>query len=260
MFFAIWHPRIWLCGAAMAGLMMAGGRAWSCGAMTGAGRIVEATERAEIKLEDGRTLRLVGLDMLKPELALDRIAQNWAGHELKIATLAPAPDRWGRWLVDAEGVDGASLSDNLLSLGIARVKPEFETRSCETERLLVEKGARDQKLGLWAQSDAVLPAANVEALAAADGRFVIVEGKIRRVGVGRSRVYVDFGDRSGFTVVAPRKVEAALQRRGLNLTSLAGHAVRVRGVMDNRFGPRIELADPLMIERIEGAGGSGPGG
>ena len=261
MFFPCAHPRNCfapLLGAALASGLASG--ALGCGAMTGEARIVEVTERLELKLEDGRLLRLAGLDAPAPEWALDGLAADWADRPLKLALLAPRPDRWGRWLADLSAPDGASLTDALIRAGALRVKPEFETRNCEGPRLSIEQDARRQKRGLWREPNAILAAGDASGLADSDSRLTIVEGEVRRVGEGRSRVYLDFGGRDGFTVVAPRKAEAAFQRRGLNLSSLAGHFVRVRGYLDNRFGPRIELADPLMIERTEGVGGSGPGG
>ncbi len=144
--------------------------------------------------------------------------------------------------------------------GLARVRPEFETRGCEAERLAREAEARKASLGLWNEPDSILDAEDIQDLAKADGRFVLVEGVVRKVGVGRSRVYLDLGRRGGFTVSVGRKAEPAFDRRGLVLTGLAGQAIRVRGVMEDRFGPRIDLVDPLMIERIEGAGGSKSGG
>ena len=255
------HPGILRCtalGAALACGFVA--PALGCGGMNGKGRIVEATERGELKLEDGRTLRLAGIDAPSPELWFDRIAEQWAARDLQLAILAPVPDRWGRWLADLQANERSSLSDDLLAAGLARVKPEFETRNCEEARLAIERGAREARLGLWAAAGAILPASDAAALIEADGRFVVVEGVVRRVGVGRSRVYLDFGGQGGFTVVALRKAEAAFQRRGQNLSALSGQSVRVRGVVDGRFGPRIELADPLMIERTEGVGRSGSGG
>ena len=156
--------------------------------------------------------------------------------------------------------EAGSAADDLLRTGLARVRPEFETRGCEAERLARRPRRAPAGLGLWNEPDSLLDAEDIQDLRAADGRFVIVEGAVRRVGVSRSRVYLDLGRRDGFTVVVARKAEPAFQRRGLVLKGLAGQPIRVRGVMEDRFGPRIELVDPLMIERIEGAGGSKPGG
>ena len=261
MFFAYAHPRNCMtsllsvaltCGLTTAGL--------GCGTLTGEVRIVEVTERLELKLEDGRLLRLAGLDAPAPDLALDKLAADWTDRPLRLALLAPNPDRWGRWLADLAKPDGASLTDDLIRAGALRVKPEMETRNCEEPRLVAEQDARRLKAGLWAEPHAILAADDTLRLAEADSRMAIIEGEVRRVGERRSRVYLDFGGRDGFTVVVARKSEAAFRRRGMALPSLARQFVRVRGYLDNRFGLRIELADPLMIERIEGVGGSGPGG
>jgi len=146
---------------------------------------------------------------------------------------------------------------------LARVRPEFETRGCEAERLAAEATARAAGSGIWNDPDSILDAGDLDVLRADDGRFVLIEGVVRRVGVGRSRVYLDLGRRGGFSVVVVRKGEPGLERRGIVLNSLAGQEIRVRGVLEDRFGLRIELVDPLMIERLErtvGAKEAKPGG
>ena len=117
--------------------------------------------------------------------------------------------------------------------------------------------------GLWNDPNSIVDAADLDVLRVNDGRFVLIEGVVRRVGVGRSRVYLDLGRRGGFSVVIARKGEPAFQRRGILLNALAGQPIRVRGVLEDRFGLRIELADPLMIERLgraEGEKEAKPGG
>jgi endonuclease YncB( thermonuclease family) len=249
---------------ALAGL----GPAFCCGFAAGATKVVEVTERLEIRLEDGRLVRFAGLDVptsahggfdaATPARA--RLAERWEGTQVAVALLAPKPDRWGRWLADLSSPDGASASMELLNAGLARVRPEFETRGCEGERLAAESGARAAGLGLWNDPDSILDASDLESLHANDGRFVVIEGAVRRVGMSRSRVYLDFGRRDGFTVVVARKAEPAFERRGVALGGLGGQAVRMRGMLDDRFGPRMELADPLMIERVGGPARTKSGG
>ena len=242
--------------------------AFCCGAAGGATRVVEVTERLEIRLEDGRLVRLAGLDVpararggfdaATPARA--KLADRWVGTPVAVALLAPKPDRWGRWLADLSSPDGASASLELLDAGLARVRPEFETRGCESERLAAESGARAAGLGLWNDPDSILDASDLESLRANDGRFVVIEGAVRRVGMSRSRVYLDFGRRDGFTVVVARKAEPAFERRGVALGNLGGQTIRMRGMLDDRFGPRMELADPLMIERVGGPAQTKSGG
>ncbi len=235
----------------------------ACGVAAGTAKVAEVVERLEIRLDDGRLVRLAGLDLPvsargEPETAAEArafLASRLAGREVGLAAFAAKPDRWGRILADlslAEPVGGAaSVASLLLSQGFARVRPEFETRGCVGERLAAERKARQSGLGLWSDPDySVLEAADVEGLAEWDGRFVLVEGVVRRVGVGRSRLYLDFGGRDGFTVLVARKSQSAFQSAGVPLSALAGEKIRVRGVLDDRFGPRLEITEPLMVERL----------
>ncbi len=94
------------------------------------------------------------------------------------------------------------------------------------------------------------PPTTLASLARRDGRFVIVEGVVRRIGLGRARLYLDLGGRGALSVVASRKTQAAFQAAGAPLTALAGEKIRVRGALDSRFGPQLEIVDPLMLERL----------
>jgi len=238
----------------------------ACGVASGAAKVEAVTERAEVRLEDGRLVRLAGLDIPTgggfdaAAGARARLTEGWAGGNVAVALLAARPDRWGRWLADLALPDRPDASTELLNAGLARVRPEFETRGCEAERLAAEATARAAGSGLWNDPDSILDSGDLDVLRADDGRFVLIEGVVRRVGVGRSRVYLDLGRRGGFSVVVARKWEPAFQRRGIVLTALAGQSIRVRGVIEDRFGLRIELADPLMIERLAGAKEAKPGG
>jgi endonuclease YncB( thermonuclease family) len=275
------HPVNWpgwsRAALALACALACGGPAFAaCGVAGASVAIAEVTERLEIRLADGRLARLAGLDLPaprrgEPETTADArtfLTSRLAGREAALVAFAAKPDRWGRWLVDfrlpdlAEG--NASAAKMMVSQGFARVKPEFETRSCVAERLAAEREARAAGLGLWNDPDySILDAVDREELAHRDGRFVLVEGTVRRVGFGRARLYLDFGGRDGFTVIVARKSQNAFQNAGVPLGALAGENVRVRGVLDDRFGPRLEVAEPLMIERLgraEANQGTGPGG
>jgi endonuclease YncB( thermonuclease family) len=254
--------------AAVIALVGGGGSVAACGVASGSAKVEAVTERAEIRLDDGRLVRLAGLDIPRggfdaTAAARARLTDRWTGRTVAVALLATRPDRWGRWLADLALPDGPDASTELLNAGLARVRPEFETRACETERLAAEATARAAGSGIWNDPDSILDAGDVDVLRADDGRFVLIEGVVRRVGVGRSRVYLDLGRRGGFSVVVARKGEPGFERRGIVLTGLAGQEIRVRGVLEDRFGLRIELVDPLMIERLErtvGAKEAKPGG
>ncbi len=216
-------PNAHLRACAIAAALLAGAPAFGCGAFSSAGRIAEATERAELKLEDGRTLRLAGLDAPQAELVLDRIAEAWTERGVKIALLAPAPDRWGRWLADVNGDDGASLSDDLLRDGLARVKPEFETRGCEAERLAAESEAREAQPRALGRRRRY-PRRDRRRRARSGGRAL--RRRRRRRANGSARAERGFilisAAREGLPSWSPRKAEAAFQRRGIELSRAGG--------------------------------------
>jgi endonuclease YncB( thermonuclease family) len=219
-------------------------------------------DRGEIALGDGRRARLAGLDVPDagrgdPEIAAE--ARAWlttklAGREVGLRLLAAKADRWGRFLADISVDDGsgpssASIAVGLVSAGLARVRPEVEASDCGSERLAAEGDARRDGLGVWTDPYyGVVEATDLEELRARDGQFAIVEGVVLRVGQGRSRTYLDFGRRDGFTVVAQKRQAKAFERAGVDFSALQGARIRVRGAMDNRFGLRMAIAGPEGIE------------
>ena len=230
--------------------MLAPRPANSCGAVIEIAEVKATGPGGEIVLLDGRRTRLGGL-ALAPNAG--QALQRLAGQRVGVARLARSPDRWGRTIVDLIDPDGQSVALDLIVQGLARVRPEPETRACEPDRIEAEEAARAAGEGLWARADAILRADDPAALAQADGRFVLVEGVVRRVGGTRAKIYLDFGGRDGFSVVVARKAESLFRRSGVDLPSLKGRRALVRGVMDARFAPRIEIADPAMIEPLQSA-------
>ena len=113
----------------------------------------------------------------------------------------------------------------------------------------MEEEARGKELGIWRDPDfAVIQSSDLAELRRRNGRFVVVEGMVRRVGFARSRIYLELAPRDGPTIVVARKLEKALAREGRPVGALVGQTIRARGALDARFGPRIEVADPAMIE------------
>ena len=211
----------------------------------------------DLELAPGGPARLAGLALDAPAVAA---LSARVGQTLGVASLGPSADRWGRRAVDLFEIDGRSVTLGLLENGYARVRAEPDTRGCEGERLEAEQGARLAGEGLWADPGAIVDAADLKALAAEEGRFVLVRGRVRRTGATATRIYLDFEPFRGLSVVVSRKLETQFRRAGRDVMDLAGRMVLVRGVVDNRFGPRIEIADPAMIEPLESAKESNRGG
>ena len=109
------HLEIWrsrraaLTAAAFASALgLSAPAAAACGAAAGAGRIAEVTDRLELRLEDGRLVRLAGLDLPDrqrgdPETAAGALALlrgRFVGQEVGLVSFAARSDRWGRFLAD----------------------------------------------------------------------------------------------------------------------------------------------------------------
>ena len=213
----------------------------------------------------GVSSELGGLDLPQNERADSRIAKaardfltsNLVGRQVELDLLLNGTDRWERMVADFSGygVKGESaaalesIATALLRAGYARVKPEFETRDCAAGRLAVEDGARRAGLGIWREPEyAVIRSSETSSLWRRNGEFVVIEGRVRRVGFGRSRIYLDLAPRDGATIVVARNLEKAFAKAGRPLEALAGRTIRARGVLDVRFGPRLEVSEPAMLE------------
>jgi micrococcal nuclease len=265
------HARRRLCGACVAllAIAFAGPSLAACGRAAGRVQAVGVDERLDIELSDGRIVRLGGLDTPNPQRGAPEIANaaraflsdRLLGQEVDLVLLAGGTDRWGRTVADLVADPQGSADSTaaaLLMAGYARVQPEFEARGCAAERLAIETEARQEAKGVWRDPQfAVIQSSNSAELRRWARTFVVVEGMVRRVGFARSRIYLELVPRDGPTIVVARKLETALAREGLPVAAMVGRTIRVRGVIDDRFGRRIEVADPAMIEIARRADASG---
>jgi endonuclease YncB( thermonuclease family) len=182
--------RLYVACAALPLMVMAAPGLAACGRPGGRVHPVGVDQRLDIALSDGRTVRLGGLDVPNadrgaPEIASaahDFLSRRLVGREADLIVLAGAPDRWGRTVADLSladpdgGADGSTAAA-LLAAGLARVRPEFETRGCAVERLAIEDSARRAALGIWRDPDfAVIQSSDLAELRRRDGRFVVIEG------------------------------------------------------------------------------------
>ena len=137
----------------------------ACGLPGGRVQAVGVDERLDIALSDGRTVRLGGLDAPSADrgareiagAAQDFLKRRLLGREADLIVLAGTPDRWGRTIADLsltepDAGSAGSTAAALLGAGLARVRPEFETRGCAAERLKIEDARPPGRLGSVARS------------------------------------------------------------------------------------------------------------
>lgn len=224
--------------------------------------VVSAVDGDTVVLDDGRQVRLVGIQA--PKLPLGRPNfQAWPmGEEAKAALemmsqgktavlrVAPtSPDRHGRILAHlVEKDSGRWMQGELLRQGLARVYTFPDNRVLADELLALEREARSENRGIWA-----LP---YYALRTPDnvrhdtGTFQIVEGRVLDTARVKKRIYLNFGAdwRSDFTIKVDTRYESLFREQGIDLLTLKGHRVRVRGWIKSQNGPMIELDHPERLE------------
>ena len=171
-------------------------------------------------------------------------------------------DRYGRIVAYAYAVrDGTELfaQGELIASGFARVADRVGSKACAAELLGDENTARTAKLGLWGDPyyDVLNADTPVDVLAR-QGRFALVEGQVVSVRESGATTYVNFGRRwsESFSVTISKRNERNFTAAGLDLKSLTGRRVRIRGWIEARGtggnAPWIEAVRPEQIESADG--------
>jgi micrococcal nuclease len=238
------------------------------------GTVAEIKDGDTLTLTDGTVVRLIGAkapmapagwrgDTPWPMVseAKEALAQLATHAEVELRYGGTRADRHGNALAQVFVVKGDErvwLQGELVAKGLARVYSFPDNRACVSDLLAREATARDKHLGLWgASAYRVVNAEDVERLGRLTRSYQLVEGQVAKVGGGGGRVYLNFADdwKSDFTVSIERKDSEALKAAGLDVTALAGKRVRVRGWLEWRNGPMIEVSHIEQIEQLpDGAG------
>ena len=229
----------------------------------GSVRALEVVDGDTLVLEDGREVRLVGLQAPKLPLgrkgfapwplaaeakqALERLA---LGRRLTLGFGGQDRDRHRRLLAHLYDEEGIWIQGALLRLGLARVYSFADNRALVPQMLALEAEARAARRGIWAHPFyAVRPAAEAERHI---GGFALVEGLVREVAVVRGRAYLNFGAdwRTDFTVTLAPAERRRFEAEGAAPETYRGRRVRVRGWLKSYNGPMIEATHPEQIEVI----------
>lgn len=213
-----------------------------------------------LKLEDGRELRLAGIELpsapnTPEQSAVSSLRGLIAGRTITLRARAESTDRYGRLIAFAfiEGIEGRSLQEELVLRGQALVSPRISDPECYKRLRAAEQSARARKLGLWAAPGHNLRAAtNLASLRTELGRFAIVEGRVLSVREARAMIYLNFGRRwdEDFTVAIKKRNEPLFLAALRDLKRLEGRVVRIRGWLEARGGPWIEADHPNQIEIV----------
>jgi endonuclease YncB( thermonuclease family) len=225
----------------------------------GDGRVAAVIDGRTLRLQDGREVRLAGIEPVTTEksnrgsAALSAIVAN---RDVTLSGEDDTPDRYGRqpafvFLASSD----TPVQNLLLAQGEALVSGSVADKDCAAALLAVEAEARRAKRGLWADPVAIKNAESPGDILAGIGRFMVVEGKVLSVRQAGATTYLNFGRNwtRDFAVTISRRMIGAFEATGMSPKSLENRRIRVRGWVEARGGPRIEL---LRVGQIELMGGN----
>ena len=220
----------------------------------GQSRVAAIEDSRTIVLQDGRKVRLAGIEWAIPtdqarasltELLLDRVV-TLAGSD------APEPDRYGR-IYAFPIVSGSEtpIQYELLGRGTALVNGRIADKACTETLRAAERQARLQRRGAFAEGGAAShQAEDFGPILARAGQFAVVEGKVLSVREAGNSIYVNFGRRwsEDFTVTIAKRLQPDFISAGMRPQALTGKTVRIRGFVEERSGPWIEATSPGQFE------------
>ena len=228
--------------------------------------VIRVLDAETVVLDDNQEVRLIGaLAPRSPDL--NPGAQPWKaeedataalralvlGRSVSLATSGRTRDRYGRTLahlfVEQDG-ERAWVQGELLTSGQARVYGLPGSYACMRELMAHERVARDATRGLWANAAyAVRSARRTRELLLRRNSYEIVGGTAVKVAVTKARTYINFGAdwRSDFTAGIEARVLRANPEWAQTLAALEGKRIEVRGWIQYRNGPYIDIEDPSQI-------------
>jgi endonuclease YncB( thermonuclease family) len=223
----------------------------------GEGRVADVVDARSFRLDDGREVRLAGIEPVAAEAADRRSALSAiiGGREVTLTGADDTPDRYGRqpafvFLAASE----VSVQEQLLAQGEALVSGGLTNKDCAAAMMAAEATGRRSKSGIWADPSAIKNAESPGDILAGIGRFTVVEGRVLSVRQAGATTYLNFGRNwtQGFAATISKRAEPAFETAGIVVKSLENRQIRVRGWVEAHGGPRIELIDAGQIELIGG--------
>ncbi len=212
----------------------------------GEGRVTVVIDERTFRLSDGREVRLAGVEPVAGHKAggTAALAAIVAGREVTLSGDDDTPDRYGRQpaFVFLPGSD-TPVQAVLVAQGKALVSADVTDKDCIATLFAAEAEARRGRRETWADPAAIKNAAGI-------GRFAVVEGRVLSVRQAGGTTYLNFGRNwtQDFAVTISRRVAATLEAAGIGLKSLERRRIRVRGWVEARGGPRIEVLRAAQIE------------
>jgi endonuclease YncB( thermonuclease family) len=225
----------------------------------GEGRVAEVIDGRSFRFSDGREIKLAGIEPLSPGVTRAErtaaLSAVIAGKDVALRGADDTPDRYGRQtaFVFLAGSD-TPVQSLLLAEGAALASSEIADKECAAALLAAEGAAKAAKKGAWNSPTVIKNAESTDDILAGIGRFLLVEGRVLSVRQAGATTYLNFGRRwtRDFAVTISRRNMPAVESAGVALKSLENRRIRVRGWVEARPGPRIEVIRAGQIEVLGG--------
>jgi endonuclease YncB( thermonuclease family) len=223
----------------------------------GEGRVTEIVDGGSFRLDDGREIKLAGIETAISDTqqnARDALAALIGNRDVTLRGDDDAPDRYGRQraYVTLTGSD-TLVQRELLVQGEALAAADIADRNCADLLGAAEAEARAAHRGIW-DSPVIKNAESPDDILSGIGRFTVVEGKVLSVRQAGATTYLNFGHNwtRGFAVTISKRVTPVLEAAGLAVKSLENRRIRVRGWVEAQrgvnSGPRIDVLQMAQIE------------
>ena len=224
----------------------------------GEGRVAAISDARSVRLDDGREVRLAGIEPVAT--TKQALTSLLAGRDVMLRSTDDTPDRYGRQgALVFIGESETSAQAMLLAQGDALVSAEITDKDCAAALMSSEAEAWRRKKGNWADPSAIKNAESPDDILAGIGRFMVGEGKVLSVRQAGAMTYLNFG-RSwtrGFAVTISKRNLPAFENAGIILKSLENRRIRVRGWVEGTTGPRIDVR---LVGQVELLGANEPTG
>ncbi|MBR1089904.1 thermonuclease family protein [Bradyrhizobium manausense] len=217
----------------------------------GEGRVAAIADARSVRLDDGREVRLTGIEATAT--TRQALTSLLVGRDIVLRSNDDTPDRYGRQsALLFIGESEISVQAMLLVQGDALVSAEVADKDCAASLMASEADARRQKKGNWADPSAIKNAESPDDILAGIGRFMVVEGKVLSVRQAGAMTYLNFGRNwtRGFAVTISKRALPTFESAGVTLKSLENRRVRVRGWVEGTAGPRIDARLPGQVELL----------
>lgn len=223
-----------------------------------------------VMLDNGRMIRLSDVLIFADEAAWQALLAPFLGRRVTLwrSDIKPglAGDHAHMVLLDNRlAAPSIWLQDTLLATGQGAVYIYPGMTACHRALKAAEQAARQAGAGHWAHeraegtnmvigpqrflSNMIIGQATDPVLSTAIGRYGIITGHVLSIGKQGRWAYLNFGTNfaTDFTVRLTATAEKQLLNHGFTTKDLVNVHIEVRGVLQNRGGPLIDVFDLAQI-------------